>query len=151
MRRTADWLAVGVAAAAVLAGIAFAASILRAGRGETAGTAAAALSSASPASAPAAAPRGRVLTLAGRDGGMLVAITAWPGGPVDVTVYEGPARGPRSGVVRATLGHGRPTALEPGSCGESCFSLAQPVLDGAPRKLRVEVVRDGKPTRTVEF
>lgn len=151
VRRTADWLAVAAAVAAVLAGIAFAASILRAGRGETAGTAAAALSSPSPAPAPATAPRGRVLALAGRDGDVLVAITAWPGGPVAVAVFEGPERGPRSGVVRVTLGHGRPRALEPGSCGEGCFSLAQPVLDGAPRKLRVEVVRDGKPTRTVEF
>ncbi len=150
MRRTADWLAVGVAAAAVLAGIAFAASILRAGRGSTAG-APVALSSPSPAPSPAAAPRGRVLTLAARDGDVLVAITAWPGGPVDVAVYEGSDRGPRSGVVRVTLGDGLPRALEPGSCGEGCFSLVQPVLDGTPRKLLVEVARDGKPARKVGF
>ena len=149
MRRTFDWLAVAVAAAAVLAGIAFAGSILRAGGGST--DAAVTLSSPSPAPAAAALPRGRVVTLAGHDGDVLVAITARPGGPVDIAVFEGPDRGPRSGLVRATLGDGLPRVLEPGSCGAGCFSLDEPVLDGAPLELLVEVVRDGKRTRKVDF
>ena len=150
MRRTSDWLAVAVAAGAVLTGIAFAASILRAGKGASA-TPAATLSSPSPAPTPAALPRGRVLTLAGHDGDVLVAISAWPGGPVDVAVFEGPNRGPRSGLVRATVGEGLPRVLEPDSCGAGCFALDARVLDGSPLELLVEVVRDGKPTRKVAF
>ena len=150
MRRTFDWLAVAVAAGVVLAGIAFAASILRAGTGRTA-DAAAPVSSPSPGPAPSALPRGRVLSLAGHDGDVLVAIAAQPGGPVAVAVFEGPDRGPRSGLVRVTVGHALPRVLEPDSCGSGCFALDAPVLDGSRLQLLVEVVRDGKPTRQVDF
>jgi hypothetical protein len=84
------------------------------------------------------------LTLGEQAGDVALLVTARRGGPIELIVLTGD-RNPSSQAVRATVNE-RGADLQ--TCGDECYRIAEPALQGSPASIAVTIRRAGKPTRS---
>jgi len=153
MTRAQDWVSVPAAAAAVLLSLALGSWVLSldSKADEPAVASGAVVASATPQRDEVVSPLAQepgVLALAERSRDVLVGLAARPGGPVELVAITSSGEPVGDGALSVKVGAAAVTATP---CGAGCFRVDEPVFDGSPAAIVVEVERPGKPVAAVSF